>query len=516
MTARPIRLLAGFATVGVWTMASRVLGFVRDILIAAFLGSGPVAEAFFVAFRLPNMFRRFFAEGAFNMAFVPMFAKKLEGDGEAGARGFAHQAVSGLFAVLVIFTIVAQIAMPWMIFALASGYDGERFDLAVTFGRIVFPYILFISLAALFSGVLNSFGRFAAAAAAPVLLNVILIFAMAAAWLGGWNIGLVLAWAACLAGLAQLALVWVAARRLGMGVLPARPRWTPEMRRLVSLGVPAALAGGVVQINLLVGTQVASYFDGAVAWLWMADRVYQLPLGVIGIAIGVVLLPELARRLRAGDLDGTRNSMNRAAEFTLILTLPASAGLLVVPVLIVAVLFERGAFTPEDTRATAQALVLYAIGLPAFVLQKVAQPAYFAREDTRTPLRFALWSMLVNLLVAVGLAPFMGYLAAALGTVLAGWLNLFLLLRGMADLDRDLTLDERLRRRLPRISIAVLTMAVFALGLSEAAEIYLYDLRAVSLAVIIVGSIVVYFLAAALLGAFSPSEIAAIVRRRRE
>ena len=320
-------------------MASRVLGFVRDVLIAAFLGAGPVAEAFFVAFRLPNMFRRFFAEGAFNMAFVPLFAKKLEGEGPDAARGFAVQATSGLFAVLVVFTVLAQIAMPWMSFGLASGYEGERFDLAVTFGRIVFPYILFISLAALFSGVLNSFGHFAAAAAAPVLLNVILIGAMSSGWALGLDIGLVLAWASCGAGLAQLALVWGAARRLGMGVVPGRPRWTPEMKRLVTLGVPAALAGGVVQINLVVGTQVASYFEGAVAWLWMADRVYQLPLGVVGIAIGVVLLPELARRLRAGDLAGTRNSMNRAIEFTLALTLPSAAGLIAIPVLITAVLF---------------------------------------------------------------------------------------------------------------------------------------------------------------------------------
>lgn len=496
-------------------MASRALGFVRDILIAAFLGAGPVAEAFFVAFRLPNMFRRFFAEGAFNMAFVPLFAKRLEGDGPDAARAFAVQATSGLFAVLLAFTVLAQIAMPWMIFALASGYDGQRFDLAVTFGRIVFPYILFISLAALISGILNSFGHFAAAAAAPVLLNVILIVAMAGGWALGLDIGYALAWASCGAGLAQLALVWVAARRLGMGVLPGRPRWTPEMRRLVTLGVPAALAGGVVQINLLVGTQVASYFEGAVAWLWMADRVYQLPLGVVGIAIGVVLLPELSRRLRAGDLEGTRNSMNRAAEFTLALTLPASAGLVAVPALITAVLFERGAFTPEDTRATAHAIMVYALGLPAFVLQKVVQPAYFAREDTRTPLRFALWSMLVNLLVAVGLAPLIGYLAAALGTTLAGWVNLVLLARGMARLDPDLALDARLRHRLPRMALSAVLMGGAALVLGGLVEPGPDHLRAPALFGIIAISIVTYFAAAALLGAFSPREITAMVRRRK-
>ena len=516
MTVRPIRLLAGFATVGAWTMASRVLGFVRDILIAAFLGAGPVAEAFFVAFRLPNMFRRFFAEGAFNMAFVPLFAKKLEGEGPAAARAFAMQATSGLFAVLVVFTVLAQIAMPWMIFALASGYGGERFDLAVTFGRIVFPYILFISLAALFSGILNSFGRFAAAAAAPVLLNVILISAMAAGWALGLNIGFVLAWASCAAGLAQLALVWVAAHRLGMGILPGRPRWTPEIRRLLVLGIPAALAGGVVQINLLVGTQVASHFEGAVAWLWMADRVYQLPLGVVGIAIGVVLLPELSRRLRAGDLPGTRNSMNRAAEFTLALTVPASAGLIAIPVLITAVLFERGAFTPEDTRATAHAIMIYALGLPAFVLQKVAQPAYFAREDMRTPLRFAVWSMVINVVVAVGLAPVIGYLAAALGTTLAGWANILLLLRGLGRLDPELTVDDRLRRRLPRMLLAAGLMGLVALGLGALAAAYIPHLRVLALIGIMVAAIAVYLALAALMGAFSPRDIIAMVRRRQE
>ena len=516
MTARPIRLLSGFFTVGVWTMASRVLGFVRDILIAAFLGAGPVAEAFFVAFRLPNMFRRFFAEGAFNMAFVPLFAKKLEGEGEAAARTFAVQAMSGLSAVLLVFTVLAQIAMPWMIFALASGYDGERFDLAAAFARIVFPYIFFISLAALVSGILNSFGRFAAAAAAPVLLNIILVTAMTAGWALGWDIGYVLAWASCLAGVAQLALVWLAARRLGMGVLPTRPRWTPEMRRLVSLGVPAALAGGVVQINLLVGTQVASYFEGAVAWLWMADRVYQLPLGVVGIAIGVVLLPELARRLRADDLPGTRDSMNRAAEFTLALTVPATVGLIAIPILITAVLFERGAFTPEDTRATAHAIMIYAPGLPAFVLQKVAQPAYFAREDTRTPLRYALWSMVINLVVAVGLAPVIGYLAAALGATLAGWVNLALLVRGLTRLDPELIADNRLLRRLPRLVIAAIVMGLVAFGLAEIAEIYVPNLRAASLGVIMMVAIATYFGTAAVLGGVAPKEILAIVRRRKK
>ena len=470
MTARPVRLLAGFLTVGAWTMASRVLGFLRDILIAALLGTGPVAEAFFVAFRLPNMFRRFFAEGAFNMAFVPLYAKRLEGEGAGPARAFAEQALSGLATVLIVFTLIAQAAMPWLVLGLASGFadGGERLDLATAFGRICFPYILFVSLAALFSGVLNAHGRFAAAAAAPVLLNLVLIAAMGLAWGYGFEVGQALAWAVFAGGVAQLLMLVQATRAAGIRLGIGRPCWTPEMARLVRLGLPAALAGGVLQINLLVGTQVASWFDGAVGWLWYADRVYQLPLGLVGVAIGVVLLPELSRRVRAGDAAGGREALNRASEVAMALTLPATVALLTIPVLVTRVLFERGAFAPADTEATALALMVYALGLPAFVQQKIVQPAYFAREDTVSPLRFAAVSMLVNAAVAIGLAPLIGWIAAALGTVLAAWVNLWLLWRGAARIGADLSPDARLTHRLARLALAALAMGAVVLGLAEA------------------------------------------------
>ncbi len=324
--ARP-RLLSGFVTVGAWTLASRVLGFVRDIMIAAALGTGPVAEAFLIAFSLPNMFRRFFAEGTLNPAFVPMFAKKLENDD--GALEFARDALSGLGFFLILFTIVAQIFMPVLVLAMASGFVADdRFDLTVLFGRIAFPYILFIAMAALLSGVLNATGRFMAAAAAPVLLNVLFIGAMSMAIWAGFDMGLTLACTVPVAGIAQMVLVWVAAARAGFKLVPRRPRMTPELKRLAVLAGPAALAGGVVQVNLLVGRQVASFFDGAIAWLSYADRLYQLPLGVVGIAIGVVLLPDLTRRLSAGDVEGGREVLSRAGELALALTIPASVALI--------------------------------------------------------------------------------------------------------------------------------------------------------------------------------------------
>ena len=514
MTASPIRLLRSFATVGGWTMVSRILGFVRDILIATFLGAGPVAEAFFVAFRLPNMFRRFFAEGAFNMAFVPLFAKKLEGDGVSAAKTFAEEAMAALLTALIALTVVAQLAMPWFVLALASGFDDpERFDLAVTFSRVVFPYIVFISLAALFSGILNSFGKFSAAAAAPVLLNVILIGAISLAAAMGWDVGRALTWAVFAAGIAQLGLVVWAARRAGMSLTLRLPRLTPDVKRLVSLGIPAALAGGVMQINLLVGTQVASYFDGAVSWLWYADRLYQLPLGVVGVAIGVVLLPELSRRVRSGDTASASDAMNRAAEFCLMLTLPATVALIVLPNLITSVLFQQGAFTASDTAATAAALAIYAFGLPAFVLQKVLQPAYFAREDTRSPLRYAVVSMVVNLVIAVGGAAYIGYLAAAIGTTVAGWVNLALLWRGARRFDGAVAMDARLAARWPRILAASLVMGALVLGLAEAQAEMLPDWRTLGLVVIVAAGSAGFAVVATMLGALRLSEIKSAMSR---
>ncbi len=502
MSVRPFRLMAGMFTVGAWTLASRVLGFLRDILIVAFLGSGPVAEAFLVAFALPNMFRRFFAEGAFNTAFVPMFSKKLEA--KENPEEFAQEAFSGLAGVLVVFTVIALFAMPWLVVTMAGGFlsDG-RFDLAVSFGRIAFPYILFISLAALLSGLLNATRRFAAAAAAPTLLNAFFIATLSlGAWLG-WPLGLTLAWTVPVAGLAQLTLVWFAASRAGFTLVFRRPRLTPDLRRLAVIAAPAALAGGVVQVNLLVGRQVASFFDGAIAWLNVADRLYQLPLGVVAIAIGVVLLPDLSRRLRANDTDGGREAFNAAAGIGLALTVPAAVALVVIPLPLIGVLFQRGAFSAADSAATAAALAVYGAGLPAFVLQKVLQPLYFVREDTRTPLRHAVIAMCVNAVIAVGLAPVIGYLAAAIGTSVAAWAMVVLLWRGSRGMGGATRLDDRFIHLLPRIVTASVAMGVALHFVSLTLE-PVFDLagwRYAALAGLVAIGATVYFAVAHILGA---------------
>lgn len=509
-----VRLVRGFLTVGSWTMLSRLLGFVRDMVIAATLGAGPVAEAFLIAFSLPNMFRRFFAEGAFNMAFIPMFAKRVEAG--TGAQEFARDAFTGLATILIVFTVVAQVFMPVLVVAMASGFlADERFDLAVLFGRIAFPYILFISLAALLSGVLNATGRFTAAAAAPALLNVIFLVALALGARLGWDMGLTLAWSVPLAGVAQMALVWVAASRAGYRLIPRRPRMTPELKRLAIIALPAAMAGGVVQINLLIGRQVASFFDGAIAWLTYADRLYQLPLGVVGIAIGVVLLPDLSRRLRAGDSDGGRHSLSRAGEMALALTVPASVALLVIPMPLVTVLFQRGAFTSDDAAATALAVQIYGLGLPAFVLQKVLQPAYFARENTRTPFYFALGSLAINAAVAIGLAPHIGYIAAAIGTTLAGWGMVAMLWIGTWRMGTTTRFDARFWRRFWRIGLASWLMGgvLWALALPLGALLATPGANVVALIVLVVVGMAAYFGIGHVLYAFRLSEFRSAMRR---
>jgi putative peptidoglycan lipid II flippase len=456
-------LLKNFATVGAGTASSRILGFVRDMFIAAALGTGPVAEAYFVAQRIPNLFRRLFAEGAFASAFVPLFTKLHESDGNEAARQFAEEALAGLAATLLAFTIIAEVAMVGLTYALAPGFadDPAKFDLTVLLSRIAFPYLFLISLATLLSGALNGLGRFVAAAFSQTLLIVILIaalvFVYAAGEVGTVRAGVLLTASVIIGGVIQLAFLFYACHRAGISLVPRWPRWSEGVRRLTRLAGPSVIAGGIVQINIVVGTIVASLEPGAVSWLYYADRLYQLPLGIVGIAIGIVLLPDLARALRAGREAEANHAQNRSFEFAAALTLPAAVALFVIPGPIITVLFERGAFTASDTAATAPALAAYAAGLPAFVAIKVLQPAYFAREDTRTPMWYGGISMLVNVAGAFLLFYLFGHVGIAAATSLSAWVNTVLLaltLHRRGHLSGDATLN----RRLPLLGLASLLM----------------------------------------------------------
>ncbi len=498
-------LVRKFATVASGTLASRVLGFSREMLMAAALGTGPTADAFNAAFQFPNTFRRLFAEGAFNAAFVPLFAKEIEGGGIEGARRFSSEVFGVLFTTLVALTILMELSMPFLVSTVvAPGFadDAQKFELTVGLATVMFPYLVCMSLAAMMAGMLNSLRHYFAAAVAPVFLNVILIGVLVYGWRDGFSalaIGHALAWGVLAAGVVQLAIVWVAVRHAGVTIGFRRPRLTPNVKRLLILAFPAAITGGITQINQLVGTAIASGQDSAVSSLAYADRIYQLPLGVVGIAVAIVLLPELSRALRADDLKEAANLQNRSVEFTLFLTLPAAVALVVISEPIVRILYERGAFAASNGTPTVSAiLAIFGLGLPAFVLIKAFTPGYFAREDTRTPMVFAGISVALNLAVALTLFPTMGGAGIAVASAIAGWVNAALLL-GVLIKRGHWGRDAGLMRRVPRLlaAAAVMGAALFYASRWFAAEMAPgspFVVKAATLAALVSGAVVVYFI----------------------
>lgn len=511
MTVAPRRVGLGSAaaSVGGATMISRVTGLVRDIMIAAALGAGPLADIFVVAFRLPNLFRRLFAEGAFSAAFVPLYARRLEGDGEDAARHFAAKVMAVLVTALLIFTLAAQIFMPALVMAIAHGFanDVAQFDLAVYHSRITFPYLLFMSLLAFYAALLNARGHFFGPAFAPVLLNIVLIASLAlAAFLDALPLTF-LTWGVAIAGAVQLLWVIVAAARRGLTVPLVRPRLDGDVRKLWRLAVPGIFAAGIGQINLLIGTSIATAQSGAASWLYYADRLYQLPMGVIGVALGVALLPSLARALAAGDTGLARESQNQAVFLAMLFTLPASFGLFVLSEPLVQLFFERGAFSEADRTATAIALQAFCIGLPAFVMIKIVQPAFFAREDTRAPLIDGAYGVGLNIIMSLALFGTLGHLAIAIATSAAGWLTLSFMLvrvyaRGYWRIERPLLL------RLFAQVIAALAMAVTLYGVQHSvAQPLGFGALIVYVLALVAGGGLVYAVVAMLIGGARLSDL---------
>lgn len=462
-----------FFTVGGLTMLSRLTGFVRDVLAANYMGAGMLADAFFIALRLPNLFRRLFAEGAFTISFVPMFTGELQKNKEE-AKKFAEEALSVLLAALLPFTAIIMIFMPWIMRVITPGFEGEKFDLAVSLSQITFPYLLPVSLAALLGGVLNGLGRFAPYAAAPVAFNLVQIIALLFFRETFGTVAHALSWAVTLSGVVQL--VWMAfsARRAGFSLSIRLPRLTPRIKKLLRLIGPGAMGAGVMQINIFIDMVLASLLPtGAVSYLAYADRLYQLPIGVIGIAIGTALLPFLSQAVRE---DGPRalSEQNRAIEFGLYLGVPAAVAFALIAEPIMAVLFERGAFTPEVTRATAWALAAYALSIPAYMVNRVLTTAFYAREDTRTPFRISLKTVIVNIVISFAAIQFFlrtdqaehGYIALALATALTAWLNLALLARALIK-KGHFAADAALRKTLAGIGISAAVMAVVLIVLSD-------------------------------------------------
>jgi putative peptidoglycan lipid II flippase len=506
------------ATIGGWTIFSRLTGLVRDQLIAHYLGAGTLSDAFFVAFRFPNLFRSLFAEGAFNAAFVPLFGSKLESGGPEAARVFAEQCYSVLAVILVGFVALIEIAMPLAMYGLAAGFAPDKFELAIELSRITFPYLLFIALVSLQSGVLNAMGHFAAAAGTPVLLNVTSIAVLLILAPYAKTPAHAMAWGVFVAGIVQFVWLYFSVRRIGMGLHFRKPSLPPEVRLLLKRVVPAAVGAGMYQINLVINTFIASFVsNGAISYLAYADRINQLPLGVVGIAMGTALLPLLGRQVRAGEIEAARESQNRGMELSLLLTLPATLALMALARPIIAVIFEHGSFLPADTPLVAQALVAYATGLPAYVLVKVLTPAFFAREDIKTPVRVAMATMALNIALNLLLMRPLGHIGLALSTSIAAWINVAIL-AWLLKRRGFFFVDARLKQRAARIFVSGLVMVVVLLGARlqiDAMFAVPGYMRIAALAVLIALGLLVYAVSALATGAARGSDLKAMFRRRR-
>ena len=424
-------MLRNFFTVSFFISLSRILGFIRDILIAQYVGVSVLSDSFFAAFRLPNFFRRIFAEGAFNSAFVPIFVEKLnEKKSTIDERNFAQNIFSWLFYSLFIFTIMAQIFMPFLMKILFPGFfnDSEKFTLLVNLSRITIFYLIFISLVSLFSGILNSLGKFAIPASSPIILNLTLIASIFVFGNITPNYGYALSWGVFCAGILQFLVIAFFSYRAGFLLYPKIPKLNFDIKKFFRKLLPGLVGANVMQINLLVDSIFASMIAGAVSYLYYADRINQLPLAMIGIAINVALLPNLSKKIKERDFVNAINVQNLALEVGLILVIPATLALTVISYPIISTLFERGAFGEEQSKLVANALLFYSFGLPSYVLVKIMEPTFFSRGDTKTPMKIAILCLINNVLFNYIFYIFnFGYVGIILSSVISSYLNLILL-----------------------------------------------------------------------------------------
>lgn len=503
-----------------FTLISRVLGFVRDILSASILGAGIVADCFFVALKLPNFFRRLFAEGAFSASFVPVFTATLTHGGKEEALSFAETAFSSLIVVLLGLVAFMEIFAPGVIYVLAGGFsdDEAKFQLAVVLTRITFPFILFISLVSLLGGMLNALGKFSETAATPIILNLCMIAALM--FFSGHleTPGHSLAWAVSLAGLIQLAWLYLACRRVGYKIRIVMPRLTPKVREMLVIMMPAALGAGVIQINLMLDMIIASHLpDGSISFLFYADRLNQLPVGVIGVALGTVLLPMLSRNIAEGDDAQVSFNQNRAIELGLFLTIPAAVAFMIVPYQLIHVLFERNAFTADDSWQTAYALAAYAAGLPAYVLAKIFSPGYFARKDTKTPVKFAVVALLVNVILNLILMQYFAHVGLAMATAISAWVNVVMLAGGLIRRGH-FAFDGVVVLRLVKYLVASIFMGVVVWVVSgEISGMFTGPIagKILGLLVLVVAGVGSYLTVTFLTGAVKPQELKALLGRKK-
>ena len=534
-----MKLLKAMATVAGLTGVSRILGFIRDILTAAILGAGPIADAFFVALKLPNFFRRVTAEGAFSVAFVPIYSGELEKDGQdssnqnpsnqgssnkSRASVFASNAFTAMLLVLVPFTILAVIFMPYIIYVLAPGFhdDPLRYDLAVELSRVTFPYLLLMSLTALMGGVLNAHDKFAPFASAPIFFNLCLIGALFFFTPIMQTPGHAMAYGIFAAGITQFLWLVYHIKTAKVRIQIKKPELTPNIRKLFKLMGPGVIGAGVMHINLFADLIIASLLaSGSISYLYYADRLNQLPLGMVGIAVGTALLPMLSKAIAAGNKAETRALFNRALEICLLLALPAAAALFVMPDTLISTLFERGAFTADDTAIAAHVLMGYAIGLPAYIAVKVFSTAYWSQQDTMSPVKISIITTGLNICLSLILIWPFGVAGIAISTGLMGWFQLALLYRGLnkkwpnaqargPNQHDALQFDLRFKSVIFKIIFSAFVMASILLVVDNYLADYMQEgeiVRMAKLAALVLLGLIVYSLSVITTGAVKIDEL---------
>jgi len=505
-----MNLIASTSTFGFFTLISRILGYVRDILIAIFLGTSLFADAFFVAFRLPNTFRRLFAEGTFNAAFIPSYAGQLAKN-KTEADNFAKNVFNLLFIILLFLVLLAEIFMPQLIFLIAPGFykDPNKLELAVELSRITFPFLFFICLASFFGAILNSYNKFAAAAAAPIILNIILIGSLFfSKWINASDV-LILSYAVSLAGFLQLIILFFFVRKNFKPILSIKIKIDEQIKLFFRKLLPSIFSSGVTQINILVGTIIASFQAGAVSYLYYADRVYQMNLAVAGIAVGTVMLPELSKHVKSNNSEQITNLQNRALELCLFLSIPAAVALVLASGEIITSLFGYGSFDEDSVNNTAIALTFFAIGVPAFSILKIFSNYFFARDDTKTPFYLSVVSVILNVLISVSFFREFGFVIIPIATSISSWINVFLHFYFIRK--RNLyNFDKIFIYKFPRMILSVVVMGIvlyLLLGFFSDKFVYNESWKFIYLFIIVIISLISYFLISNFSGAFKFKDI---------
>ncbi len=496
----------------IYTFISRIFGLVRDLLIAANFGISVFADAFNVALKLPNFFRSIFAEGAFSSAFVPLFSRKVSHGEKQQAIEFASNALTILTIAVTGLVALFEVVMPLVILVLAPGFEDETFkiNLTIYLTRITIPYLIFISLVTFFSCVLSVFGKFAGQAASPIILNLCMIIALSLFKNNQEQTSEMLAWSVFIGGILQLLAIYLTIRKHKLRINFCKPIINRDIKKLFSNMMPAVLGSGVSQINLWIGTIIATSIPGAVSLIYYADRITQLPLALIGVSIGIVILPTLSKQAKAGKMEKYIYTQNRAIEISLLLSLPCMVALLVIAKPVIYVLFQHGAFTSQDTEKTSLALITLSIGIPAYILNKILIPAFFAVEDTKTPVKISVFCLILNIISNLILINYLQHVGITLSTALVAWINIILLFR-FAIKKQIFFFDSLIRKKMMRLALSGLCMYWYLDSVLGILYQYIYSpnkLVSISAFVLMTSSAAaVYFAAIFVTRSYSPAEL---------